>query len=180
LGDGMTTEFARPVRLDTLGTEPRLLRIAADEGERRALAARFGLLALDRLEAEARLARDGDVVRADGRITGAATQACVATGEPVPALVDEAFALRFVPEIASGGEEFELDEGDLDTLVYAGGAVDLGEAAAQGFALALDPFPRSVGADAALREAGVLTEEEAEEARREASPFAALKALKRD
>ena len=38
-------------------------------------------------------------------------------------------------------------------------------------ALSLDPYPRSAGADAALKEAGVLTEEEA-------SPFAALAALK--
>jgi uncharacterized metal-binding protein YceD (DUF177 family) len=172
-------EFARPVRIDTVGAEPRTLRIVADEAERRALATRFGLLALDALEAEASIVRDGETVRAEGRITGAATQACVATGEPVPARIDEPFALRFVPE-REDGEEIELDEGDLDTLPYTGGAIDLGEAAAQGFALALDPFPRSAGADGALRAAGVLTEEEAEEARREASPFAALKALKRD
>ena len=39
-------------------------------------------------------------------------------------------------------------------------------------ALVVDPFPRSAGADAALREAGVLTEAEA-------SPFAALAKLKK-
>ena len=38
--------------------------------------------------------------------------------------------------------------------------------------LALDPFPRSPRAAEVLREAGVITEEEA----RPASPFAALKA----
>ncbi len=172
-------EFARPIRLDTIGAEPRAVRIEADEAERRALAARFGLLALASLEVEATLVRDRDVVRAQGRIVGAATQACVATGEPVPARVEEPFALRFVPA-REDGDEIELDEDDLDTLPYLGGAIDLGEAAAQGFALALDPFPRSAGADAALRAAGVLSEEEAEQARREASPFAALKVLKRD
>jgi hypothetical protein len=39
--------------------------------------------------------------------------------------------------------------------------------------LALDPYPRSAGADAALKEAGVLSEIEA-------GPFAALAKLKRD
>jgi uncharacterized metal-binding protein YceD (DUF177 family) len=173
-------EFSRPVGLDTLGAEPRRVRVEADEAERAALAARFGLIAIARLEAEAGLSRDGDAVLADGRVTGEATQACVATGEPVAARIDEPLSLRFVPETDEAAGDLELDEGDLDTVAYAGGAIDLGEAAAQGFALALDPFPRSAGAEARLRAAGVLTEDEAEEARREASPFAALKALRRD
>jgi hypothetical protein len=49
---------------------------------------------------------------------------------------------------------------------------------AQGFSLALDPFPRVADAEERLRAAGVKSEEEAEEARIESSPFAALKALK--
>ena len=65
----------------------------------------------------------------------------------------------------------ELAEGELDEIDYEGSAVDLGEAAAQTLALALDPFPRSPTADEKLRAAGVIGEEEA-------GPFAALKALK--
>jgi len=68
-------------------------------------------------------------------------------------------------------EEVELSEADCDVIGYEGGAIDLGEAVAETLALALDPFPRSPDADAALREAGVLSEEDA-------GPFAALKALK--
>ncbi|HET8613694.1 MAG TPA: DUF177 domain-containing protein [Sphingomonas sp.] len=175
---GTASEFARSVRLDTLGPEPRAIDIAADEGERAALARRFGLIAIDRLEARARVSRDGAAVRAEGRILADAMQSCVATGDPVPAHVDEPFALRFEPE-AAAPEEVELGEGDLDVLPYSGGAVDLGEAAAQGFALALDPFPRSPRAEERLRAAGVRTEEEAEAERREASPFAVLKQLKK-
>ena len=52
-------------------------------------------------------------------------------------------------------DEIELSEDDCDTVFYTGGAIDLGEAAAETLALALDPFPRSPGAAAALREAGV-------------------------
>ena len=71
--------------------------------------------------------------------------------------------MRYVPA--------ELGEGDLDTIFHDGSAIDLGSAIADTLALSLDPYPRSAGADAALKEAGVLTEEEA-------SPFAALAALK--
>lgn len=172
-------EFARPVRLDTLGDGARPLTIAADEGERAALAVRFGLIGLERLEATASLVREGEVVTARGRIVATATQACVATGEPVPARVDESFALRFVPEDAVAGDEIELDETDLDTLGYTGSAIDLGEAMAQEFVLALDPFPRAPDAETHLRAAGVVSEEEAEARRIGEGPFAALKGLGR-
>ncbi len=46
------------------------------------------------------------------------------------------------------------------------------ESGCNGGALSLDPYPRSAGAEGALKEAGVMTEEQA-------SPFAALAQLKR-
>ena len=64
-----------------------------------------------------------------------------------------------------------MGEGDLDTVFHDGSAIDLGGAVTDTLALALDPYPCSAGADAALKEAGVMTEEEA-------SPFASLAALK--
>ncbi|ATE63797.1 YceD family protein [Rhizorhabdus dicambivorans] len=165
-------EFSRPVRIDTLGEGGRMIAIEAAEGERAALAERFGLLALEALTAEANLRREGDVILAEGRVKARAVQVCVASGGPVPADVDETFSLRFVPEGQDGGEELELDAGDIDSIDYAGGAVDLGEAVAETMALSLDPFPRAADADAILKKAGVLTEQEAAEA---SSPFAALK-----
>jgi uncharacterized metal-binding protein YceD (DUF177 family) len=174
-------EFARPFRLDAIGGEPRAVRIEADEAERAALAARFGLVSIDTLEADATIRREGERVWAEGRIRAKAVQSCVATGDPIPARVDEPFSLRFDPEGgAAADEELELEESDLDLLAYEGSAVDLGEAVAQGFALALDPFPRVADADERLRAAGVASEEDAEAQRVEASPFAALKSLKKD
>lgn len=174
-------EFSRPFRLDTIGGEPRSVQIAANEAERAALATRFGLVSIDRLEAAAVLRREGERVWAEGRLQGEAVQSCVATGDPIPARVDEGFSLRFDPEeTARNDDELELDEGDLDLLTYEGGAIDLGEAVAQGFSLALDPFPRVADADERLRAAGVASEEEAEAQRVEASPFAALKGLARE
>jgi uncharacterized metal-binding protein YceD (DUF177 family) len=162
------------VRIDTLGEGNRSIAIEADEGERAALAARFGLLSLASLTAEAELRREGDVIIAEGRLRATAEQACVASGAPVPASVDEPFSLRFVPEgDIEEGAEIELDAEDWDTIDYSGGAIDLGEAAAETLALSLDPFPRAADADAVLREAGVLSEDEVV-----TGPFAALQGLK--
>lgn len=168
----MTPEFSRPVRIDTIGEGSRSIAIEADEAERAALATRFGLIALDSLSADAVLRREGDAILAEGRMRAVATQACVASGAPVPAKVDEGFNLRFVPESEADADEIELAPEDWDTIDYSGGAIDLGEAVAETLALGLDPFPRAPEADAILKEAGVLSEDEAAEA---SSPFAALK-----
>jgi uncharacterized metal-binding protein YceD (DUF177 family) len=166
------SNFAHCLPIDQIRDGDRLDLIASD-ADRSAIAERLGLLSLERLEAHAVLSRDGQKVRATGRLKAALDQPCVATGDPVPALVDEPFELTFLPEPKSGSadDEVELGEDDLDTLFHDGLVIDLGGAITDTLALSLDPYPRSAGADAALKEAGVLSEEEA-------GPFAALAALK--
>jgi uncharacterized metal-binding protein YceD (DUF177 family) len=173
----VTPEFSRTIRIDTLGPGPRRVEIEANPEERAALAARFGLLAIDRLAAEAEVSRSGETVIAAGRLDSAVVQSCVASGEPVPATVAEDFRIEFRPQPEAVGpdEEVELGEAELDVVFYDGVAIDFGEAVAETLSLALDPFPRSPAAEAALREAGVKSEEEA---RAETSPFAVLKGLK--
>lgn len=165
-------DFAHRLPLDQIRDGNRI-DLIADGGECAAIAERLGLLSLDRLEAHAVLSRDGEKVQATGRLKAALKQSCVATGEPVPAYVDEPFELLFLPEPRNGSadDEIELGEADLDTMFHDGAAIDLGLAIADSLALALDPYPRSPSADTALKEAGVLSEEEA-------GPFAALAALK--
>ncbi len=168
----MTPEFSRPYRLDELGGGARAVTIEADEAERAALAVRFGLIQIDALAVTAELVRDGDAVVATGNLRASVVQACVASGDPVPARIAEASALRFLPEAeVDAAEEIELHENDLDVIPYEGSAIDIGEAAAQTLALALDPFPRAPDAEEKLRAAGVIGEEDA-------GPFAALKALR--
>jgi uncharacterized metal-binding protein YceD (DUF177 family) len=171
------SEFSRLYRLDSLSAEPIRVEIEAGPEEREGLARRFGLVALDALVAEAELRRSGDSVIAAGRLRARVTQSCVASAEPVDAQVEEDFLVDFRPMSADARpeEELELGEGELDVSFYEAGAIDLGEAVAQTLLLGLDPYPRSTAAEAALREAGVKSEEEA---RIEASPFAALAALK--
>lgn len=166
----MSPEFSRPERLDTIGTAPRDIAIEADAGERAALAKRFALIGIDRLAARLTVMRDGDAFVARGTVEADVVQACSASGEPVPARIAETVALKFVQGDARE-EEVELDDGALDTIEIEGSAIDLGEAAAETMALALDPFPRAAGAEAVLRSAGVVAEDEV-------TPFNAFAVLK--
>ena len=169
----MTDRFAHHLRLDQIRDGQRI-DLAADEAERLAIAERLGLGLLERLEAHVTLSRTGPVVRAEGRLAATLEQSCVVTGEAVAAHVDEPFELLFMPppEEQHSDEEIELGEEDCDVVFYDGASIDLGNAIADTLALSLDPFPRSASADSALKEAGILTEEQA-------SPFAALAALKK-
>ena len=170
----MSDRFAHQLRLDQIRDGERL-DLVADESERGAIAERLALPSVERLEAHASLSRNGAIVRASGRLSAALQQSCVVTNDPVPAHVDEPFDIVFMPEPATGGadEEIELGEQDCDVVFHDGAAIDLGTAIADTLALSLDPYPRSASADAALKEAGIMTEEQA-------SPFAALAALKGD
>lgn len=167
----MTDAFAHRLRLDQLRDGDRI-DLTADDAERAAIAQRLGLDGLERLEAHATLSRNKDLVRAQGRLAAALTQSCVVTGEPVAAHVDEAFELVFMPEPQTGPEEeIELGPEDCDVVFHDGATIDLGTAIADTLALSLDPYPRSASAEAALREAGVMSEEQA-------SPFAVLAKLR--
>lgn len=169
----MTDNFAHRLKLDRIRDGERI-DLVADEQERKAIAERLRLDGLKRFEAHVALTREGSTVRAMGRISARLDQSCVVTGDPVPANIDEPFELAFVPEPAPGhpDEEVELGEGDLDLIFHDGAAIDLGSALADTLALSLDPYPRSAGAEAALKDAGVISEEEA-------GPFGALAQLKR-
>jgi uncharacterized metal-binding protein YceD (DUF177 family) len=169
----LTDGFAHHLRLDQIRDGQRL-DLVADDAEREAIAKRLDLEGIDRLEAHVTLSRKGDTVRAEGRLAASLAQRCVITRDPVAAHVDEPFEFAFMPEPAVGGpdEEIELAASELDVIFYDGSEIDLGSAIADTLALSLDPFPRSAGADAALKEAGVMTESEM-------SPFAALAKLRK-
>jgi len=168
----MSDSFAHSLKLDSVRDGDRL-DLIADEAERQSIARRLNLGAVDGLEAHVSLTRTGQLVRAEGRLVASLEQSCVVTGEPVAAHVDEPFALVFMPEPKAGADdEIELGARDCDTVFHDGGTIDLGGAIADTLALSLDPYPRSAEADAALRDAGVMSEAEA-------SPFAALAKLKK-
>ena len=170
----MSDRFAHQLRLDQIRDGERL-DLVADDAELKSVSKRLALASLERLEAHVTLSKTGEVVRAQGRLLASLEQSCVVTGDPIAAHVDEPFSLMFTPEPPSGRpeEEIELGKEDCDVIFYDGALIDLGGAIADTLALSIDPYPRSAGADAALKEAGVLTEEQA-------SPFAVLAKLRKD
>ena len=169
----MIEDFAHRLTLERIRDGDRI-DLVADEAERGAIAGRLDLPSIERLEAHASLSCDGHRVRATGRVAASLEQRCVVTGEPVASHVDEAFEIAFLPEPRADNlpEEVELAAEDCDVVFHDGTVIDLGSAIADTLALSLDPYPRSASAEAALREAGVLSEEEA-------GPFAVLAKLKR-
>jgi len=169
----MSDRFCHKLRLDQIRDGERL-DLVADDPEREAICRRLRLNSLERIEAHVTLTRTGGIVRAEGRLVAALDQSCVVTGEPVATHVDEPFSLLFAPEPAAGSsdDEIELGESDCDTVFYDGASIDLGTAVADTLALSLDPYPRSAAADAALKKAGVMTEEQA-------GPFAVLARLRK-
>jgi uncharacterized metal-binding protein YceD (DUF177 family) len=169
----MRDDFSHRLALDRIRDGERI-DLVADDGEREAIARRLGLVSLDRLDANAALERDGPRVRACGRLRASIEQCCVASGEPVAEHVDEPFELIFLPEreAARADDEIGLAPEDCDVVFYDGAAIDIGSAIVDTLALAMNPYPRSADAEATLRQAGVLTEEQA-------SPFAVLAKLKK-
>lgn len=164
-------ELSRPIDLRQVIDRP--VAIEANEEERKALARRFGLVRIDRLEAEVGLEADGDAVNAAGRLGADIVQSCAISGEDLPVTIDEPLALRFVPEQAVEEDEVELEESQLDEVSFTGHVFDLGEAVAQSLALAIDPYAVGPNAEQARKDAG-LTDEAA------SGPFAALVALKKN
>lgn len=142
-----TPEFSRPIDIDRVGNTEIVHELSATPEERAALAARFDLLDLAKLEARIRLrrARGGSVLRLVGTIMADAVQACVVTLEPVPAHVEAEFTVLY-GEGGVGGDGVDIDP-DSETALepWPEGPLDIGEAVAQEFALALDPYPRAPG-----------------------------------
>lgn len=179
----ITAEFSRVVAVDVLEQGEVAETISAREEERLALAARFGLVALDSLSAQMTLRRigRGPVVRVEGRLSAEVLQTCVVSLEPVRSRIEEEFVLLYAPEGSGVRHGHVLEEGfgvadDDWPEPLEEGRIDIGEAVAQQLALALDPYPRKPGVrleDMIGRPEGAGADEAP------AGPFAALVRLAR-
>jgi len=112
--------------------------------ERRKLAARFGLLGLDRLQArlETRHADIGAMVEVSGHMVADAIQQCVVTLEPLQVHIDLPIHAVFAATPPAARGQAEMDEDDLLVEPIVSGVIDLGELVAQTLGEALDPYPR--------------------------------------
>lgn len=166
-------EFSRPIALDRIGLKEKAYEIEANEAECAALAARLGVPAVKNLVAtiRLRLTGGGKIVRLSGHIRSELTQICVVTLEPMGSVVEEDFSRLYSVDAGDEMAEvvIEVDEDTPDPV--EDGHIDMGDAAAEHLALAMDPFPRSPGA------AFDAPPEEPPEPEVKPSPFAALAGL---
>lgn len=172
----MRPEFSRPLAVERIGPAGTEMTIDADAEERQALARRFDIPALHALSAHfvaTPWRRGGVALR--GQVSAEVEQLSVVSLEPVRSLIAEQVVRYFQADMAPGhnpavlGVEALEDE---EPEVISGGAIDLGEIAAEELALALDPYPRRPGE--------VFREETGQESddRPPDSPFAVLSRLK--
>jgi hypothetical protein len=177
-----TPEFSRLVDLATM-KPVATMTVAAEPGERAALARRMGVEAIDRLTADIKLeilpgpsSRSGQRLRLSGRLQAALQQLCVVTLEPVAATIDEEFSVIYAASVADSvedGAEVTIDDATADDAwdePWPGDSLDVGEAVAQQLALAIDPYPRAPGVAATAEPAQTPT----------ARPFAALSSMVKD
>jgi len=176
-----TPELSRPVALEKLAGTGLALEINASAGECKALAARFGFVAIKALSARVTLDRiAGGVIKVEGRLRSEIVQSCVLTLDPVPQKIDEPFRLLFRRRSAAdeAGRDEELVSAAPDAPEpLEGTVIDAGEIVAEQLALAADPYPRKP--DIALSD--VLSQRQPGRGRPEGThrPFAALRNLRR-
>ena len=168
-----TTEFSRPFRLLELIDDPEHnAEISATEAEREALAARYSVLSLDKLDAQLTVRRDaaGDIV-VEGSLQAKLTQECVVTLEPVHDQVSTSFDQRFTLYPSAPTGDFEMGPDDVEPPEpIIGDSVDLGEVVAQHLSLAINPYPRALDADEQAAQILPKTPED--------SPFSVLASLR--
>lgn len=155
-----TPEFSRVVKIKAIAGAPLVLE--ANQAERAALAARFGIVAIESIVASVSLEQHGHDIVASGTFSAKITQSCAISGEDFTHVLEEPIAFRFVPANAPVEEdemEIEIDSAELDEIDYDGESFDLGEAVAQSLGLSIDPYAEGPDADAARLSSGITSDD---------------------
>jgi len=175
--DEFPPEFSRPYKIEDIAPGGSVLDLQAAEEERRALAERFGLIALENLVAHVKVSRgaSGIPVRVRGRLEASVVQECVVSLEPIASEIKELIDVDYAPAAADSEEEvFSLDEPEPPEPLE-GDSLELGELVAQHLSVALNPYPRKTGVEAPEWEA-----DKAEQGENAAgSPFSVLAELRK-
>lgn len=142
----MSTELTYIIPLGKIARDGTTVTVTATPDECTALAGRMQIPAVHQLSCTFTLTpspADPARIQASGRLHARVTYECIVSTDDFDAGVEEAFSVIFVPET-------DLDEDpdpDMDDEIpYRSDVIDLGEAAAEQLALALDPYPRIEGA----------------------------------
>jgi hypothetical protein len=172
--------LTQPYNLSRLGAAGDTVTFAADAGQRQAIAAWSGVLAVDGFSATVTLRKLAPTrFGLDFTVTADVQQACVVSLEPVPAHLETRFsrellftgpARRKPEKPAESGTDLVLDAGEeegpeeIESLHF-----DLAGPVLEEYVLALEPYPRRPG---------VAFSPQSDASDRPESPFAVLKGLK--
>ena len=169
----MTDAWTTPVRLAELDRGVVRVRLAPDDAQRAAVAARLGLVSLPELRAELTLAPWMDGAEITGRVEAVVEQVCGVSLDAFTQAVESPIDLRVVPPGSPQAQapDAPLVELDLDAPdppdVLEGDAIDLAHYVMEHLGLSIDPFPRKPGAQFDYASPDPIP-----------SPFAVLAALK--
>lgn len=185
------SEFYRPVKVDKIRDGHHVV-ITASCDECDALARRFSLLAIERLQADVRI-KPGDrgVFVLSAKMSGRVVQACTVTQKPVPEKIDCAFSVSYSLDSteywgSEKGHDSDMEEEYADPPEpIMNGEIDMGECVAEQLILEITPYPRVHGAsfvDIADDAPGRSCENGGVEAKVTGgkSPFAVLERLKQN
>lgn len=184
-------EWSHIILEDDVVSKPSKLTITANETERKAVAKRLGIVAIERLETDLTLTRNKGnmVIHIVGNLRATVTQRCIVTLEPVTEVIEEEYegwfadsnqAVSFAKakrERMTLQEQMEqpLLEEQEDPEPIIDGKIDLGEFTTQYLSLALNPYPRAEGAEHVNK---YVKNKGAEDEDIYDNPFAALKEWK--
>jgi hypothetical protein len=171
----MTQPWSETVTLAEISRGPVTRTLVADDAARRRIARELNLDSLDALQAQVTASEWLDGAEIDARWTASIEQTCGVSLERFGTELEGGFTVRVLPAGSPNApreeaQEIAVDpEGDDPPDVLEGEDVDLAAYVVEHLAIEIDPFPRKPGVtwDAPPPE-------------EPASPFAVLKALKKD
>lgn len=168
-------EFSRAFRTDELQDGAVSRELIGSNAECVALAARYGVDELRSISAELSVAGVGSRgLRVEGKVSAELVQSCVVTLDPVEESISEDVSVTYLPEGEDDLQDAELAAFDDEEIEpFDGESVDLGELVAQTVAAAIDPYPRTEGAEFGKPSGLGDNERDVRE-----NPFAVLKGLK--
>lgn len=173
-------EFSRLIAFEDIADVALIKDLTATQDERAALATRFGLVSIDRLEGRVELdwIKLNRVLSVSVHVSATVAQTCVVSLEPLKAEIDERVQLFFARDLEQAAEFVDPE----DTELIEGENLDIGEIVAEEMSLALDPYPRKTDLDESALNLGpgatLLADNGAESVPKRENPFEALAALK--
>ena len=166
--------WTSPIRLAEVPADGLTRDLSPGDEDRAAIAKQLGLVKLDSLRAQVKAKPWFDGVEVSGAWDARIAQTCGVTLERLESELSGDFLIHVVP-LGSVHAPVDEDEQEIDPEamdppdVAQNGEIDLAAYVVEHLALEIDPFPRKPGVEFVNPDPVV-----------DLSPFAALKALKRD